>query len=57
MVGGDPERLRSALESVVRFGGRNLSDGERLAIEAGAKKFGKDLYAEVQITPLFRGIH
>jgi len=53
MAGGDPERLRSILESVDRFCGRNLSDGEVLAIEAGPKKIGEDRYAEVQITPFF----
>jgi hypothetical protein len=51
MVRGDPERLRSALERVVRYCGHNVRDGGDLAVEAGPKKIGEDLYAEVKITP------
>lgn len=51
MVRGDPERLRSALERVVRYCGYNVRDGGDLAVEAGPKKIGDDLYAEVKITP------
>jgi len=51
MVRGDPERLRSALERVVRYCGHNVGDGGDLAVEAGPKKIGEDLYAEVKITP------
>jgi signal transduction histidine kinase len=51
MVRGDPERLRSALERVVRYCcSRNLRGGGDLAVEAGPKKIGEDLYAEVRIT-------
>lgn len=53
MVGGDPERLRSAVERLVRICGRNLSDGEVLASEAGPKKICEGLYVEVQLTPSF----